>query len=94
MRTLMVLNSDGEEMEATAADPRDLYYNRQSDTDKLEWGLVGVHKGCDGWINLRLGTVVNAMYCAKCGLRVVVPKSLKTYADLRTFLAKNLKTPA
>lgn len=93
MRVPMILNSDGEVMVATATGPSDPYYTRQNDNNDLGYTL-GVHEGCDGWIDLKNGTEVNALYCLKCGLRIVIPKSLKTYADLRAFLAKNLKTPA
>lgn len=86
MRKPMVIDADGEVMEATATDPSDPYYKVQSDANILQSGTIGVHRRCEGWIDLKVGTKVNAILCLKCGLRVVVPKYLKTFADLRAFL--------
>lgn len=41
-------------------------------------GKVNFHEGASGWI----------VFCTGCSLRIEVPESVRTYGELREFLAK------
>lgn len=56
--------------------------NHTRDEQKLS-SVVGVHDGC-GWVDLKsVSQTHQIILCRACGLRVVIPKSLITYGDLR-----------
>ncbi len=53
---------------------------------------IGVHDVCDGWVDIKeISTTHNAIVCRGCSLRIVVPASLKTYGELRTYLMETAK---
>ncbi len=53
---------------------------------------VGVHLHCDSWMDRRRTTATHdAIICKVCRLRVLFPKEIKTYGELRKFLAKHCK---
>jgi len=53
---------------------------------------IGVHQHCDGLVDLReVSNTHNAIVCRDCGLRVVVPKGLKTYGSLRHHMSSTLR---
>ncbi len=55
--------------------------------DAVLSGRVGVHRTCAGFIDiLSVSKTHKALLCQKCGLRVVVPKEVETYGDLRKHL--------
>ena len=65
--------------------------------DDRELGsCVGVHDYCNGWIDRTGATKMhNALVCRRCHLRVLFPKDIKTYGELRQALAsKFTKVPA
>jgi hypothetical protein len=54
------------------------------DTDKLN-SCVGVHEFCNGWMDRGRATRTHdAIVCRSCHLRVLFPRGVKTYGDLRT----------
>lgn len=65
------------------------------DTRELS-SCVGVHDSCNFWMD-RVGATKthDALLCRGCHLRVLFPKGIKTYGDLRKFLAfKFVPVPA
>ncbi|KKR88796.1 MAG: hypothetical protein UW50_C0001G0128 [Candidatus Wolfebacteria bacterium GW2011_GWA1_44_24] len=57
---------------------------------------VGVHMHCNCWIDRRRATSTHdAIVCRGCHLRVLFPKEVKTYGDLRqVFASQRVKVPA
>lgn len=57
---------------------------------------VGIHDHCDCWMDRRGATETHdAIICRGCHLRVLFPKEVKTYGDLRKALAaKRTQAPA
>lgn len=59
---------------------------------------VGVHDYCDGWVDrTRVTKTHDALICRRCRLRVLFPKEVKTYGELRQALAtvtKHIQTSA
>lgn len=60
------------------------------DTDKSELpfgGPIGSHEACKGSIVLKTSsTKYNVLLCKYCELRIVIPNTVSTYGELRTFL--------
>jgi hypothetical protein len=49
---------------------------------------VGIHDYCNGWADrLRATETQDAIVCRVCHLRVLFPREIKTYGELRQFLA-------
>ncbi len=56
------------------------------DEDNLD-SCVGVHKYCQGWVDrVRATETCDALLCRGCHLRVLFPKNIKTYKELRDSL--------
>jgi len=54
---------------------------------------VGLHKRCNGWVDRRDATETHdALSCRSCNMRVLFPKSVKTYGELREALAATFET--
>lgn len=52
---------------------------------------AGIHKYCDGWVDRRKTTKnFDCLVCRSCHLRVLFPKEVKTYGELREALAISL----
>ncbi len=56
---------------------------------------VGLHVYCNGWIDrIRAAKTHDAIVCRNCHLRVLFPKEVKTYGELRQALAsKHIPVP-
>lgn len=58
------------------------------DDCKLGCCGVSVHKYCNGWMDRTRATETHdAIVCRKCHLRVLFPKEIKTFGELRRVLA-------
>jgi len=63
------------------------FINHTRDESKLS-SCVGLHMYCGGWMNRHNATKTHdAIVCRKCHLRVLFPKEIKTYGELRQSLA-------
>ncbi len=64
-------------------------------TDDSEFpkaSIIGIHKKCLGYPEIYPDSEThNAIYCHRCGLRIVYPNTVKTYGQLRKYLASFLK---
>ena len=50
---------------------------------------IGVHGTCSGWVDIKqVSKTHQAILCRSCNLRVVIPKEIKTYGQLRQYLKK------
>jgi len=64
------------------------FVNHTRDNNELR-DCVGIHKYCGGWIDRhRATTTRDAVVCRACHLRVLFPKEVKTYGELRQVLAR------
>lgn len=65
----------------------------ERDEDALR-STIGVHNLCNGFVDL-VGTSQThaAIVCRNCCLRIVVPKGIRTYGDLRREMARRLGPP-
>lgn len=60
---------------------------RTTDTSELFWEQI--HLVCDGRMNLQtVSPTHRAMHCPKCGLRVIFPKKVGTYGELRKYFKR------
>jgi hypothetical protein len=49
--------------------------------------VAGVHEVCNGYVNFDyVSEAYGAMSCRKCKLRILVPRTVVTWADLKTYL--------
>ena len=64
--------------------PRDGgFVDHSRDSNKVSL-CVGVHAFCHGWMDRNRATASNdSITCRCCGLRVLFPKKIKTYGELR-----------
>ncbi|HBB37497.1 MAG TPA: hypothetical protein DCZ86_05905 [Candidatus Moranbacteria bacterium] len=60
--------------------------------DDREFGsCVGIHDFCNSWMDfMRVTKTHNAIVCRGCHLRVLFPKEIKTYGELRQILASKI----
>ncbi|MFA6493247.1 MAG: hypothetical protein WCV58_03870 [Patescibacteria group bacterium] len=62
------------------------------DDDRLGC-TAGVHKYCNSWMDrIRATKTHDAIVCRKCHLRVLFPKEVETYGELRQALAAKFST--
>lgn len=62
------------------------FVDHTRDTNKLN-SCVGVHMYCGGWMDRNRATKTrDAIVCRSCHLRVLFPKEVKTYGELRRAL--------
>jgi hypothetical protein len=53
-------------------------------------GCIGRHEVCGGWIDFKeISSTHHAIVCRNCGLRITIPKIVKTYGGLRDYLLKS-----
>ncbi|MBI2013620.1 MAG: hypothetical protein HYS87_02225 [Candidatus Colwellbacteria bacterium] len=65
--------------------------NGHSDDEELTLINVGIHIVCGGQMDVHIiSETHNAVTCSRCALRVVFPRSVKTYGDLRNWLRGEL----
>ena len=56
---------------------------------------VGIHAYCNCWMDRRRATATqDAIVCRGCSLRVLFPKEVRTYGELRKALTKQVQVPA
>lgn len=61
------------------------------DGDTLS-SCVGIHAFCGGWADRKRATeIYDAVLCRLCHLRILFPKEIKTYGQLRGYLESRLK---
>lgn len=60
--------------------------------DEKELGIcVGIHAYCCGWMDRHRATATHdAISCRKCNIRILFPREVKTYGELRQELAAKL----
>lgn len=64
------------------------YFIKHTRDENSLGSCVGVHKYCDGWMDRKRATKTHdAIVCRECHLRVLFPKEVETYGDLRRELA-------
>lgn len=52
--------------------------------------LIGTHECCNGTMRLKKSSKThNALLCENCGLRIVLPCKIETYANLRQWCFEN-----
>ena len=67
--------------------PREACDDHMRDGDSLST-CVGVHAYCNSWVDRRQATKrMDAIVCRGCYLRVLFPIEIRTYGELRAFLA-------
>lgn len=50
---------------------------------------IGVHDICNGWVDLKgVSETHQAIVCRSCQLRVVIPKIIETYGELRKYFVQ------
>ncbi len=55
---------------------------------------IGIHEYCDGWMDRTPATKTHdAILCRVCRLRVLFPKKVKTFRELRQALASRVQVP-
>jgi len=53
---------------------------------------IGSHDICRGWIKIhKVSLAYNVIICKKCNLRIMIPKEIETYGDLRKYLSKKIE---
>lgn len=63
------------------------FVDHTRDTNNLG-SCVGVHEFCNSWMDrMRATRTHDAIVCRSCHLRVLFPKEIKTYGELRRFFA-------
>lgn len=74
----------------------ELELSEQFDDSEELGARVGAHAVCEGVLSLKqVSTTHNVILCDACGLRVPIPNKVKTYGDLREYLArKKTRRPA
>ena len=65
----------------------------KKDSDLITGGssnhIIGMHALCNGCIDIMdISQTHKALICRECMLRVVIPKTIETIADLRCFLKR------
>ncbi len=80
------LTVDGDEL---LEDPKDGYLVDHTRDDHKLGSCVGIHAYCKGWMDRRPATVVfDAILCRGCYLRVLFPREVVTYGELRFYLSE------
>jgi hypothetical protein len=61
------------------------------DEDAISNTLTGIHKYCGGFMEcMRVTEKHKALVCRKCHLRILIPKEIATYAELREYMEESL----
>jgi hypothetical protein len=69
-------------------DPFEYFIDHTRDDRKLSL-CVGVHQHCNGWMDRQSATKTHdALICRRCHIRVLFPKEVVTYGELRQALSK------
>jgi|GEM_PF-699346 len=67
---------------------RGYFVDHARDTNEFSSSCVGIHKFCNGYVDRNRATETHdAIRCRQCGVRVLFPKEVKTYGDLRSYFA-------
>lgn len=79
----ILLNKNGEKLND--------YPNSEGGDKKRLSNPIGVHAICSGWVDIgKISETHKAIACRGCHLRIVIPKEIKTYGDLRKHLIKQI----
>lgn len=79
----IVLTQYGERLGEDPLELRGVYTVHLRDDGSLRHS-IGVHDTCNAWMDVReVSLTHNALVCRQCGLRVVIPKEVETYRQLR-----------
>lgn len=72
-------------------DYHEYFVTHSRDEDRVS-GCVGIHQYCNSWMDRNRATATHdSITCRRCHLRVLFPKEVRTYGDLRDALTS---TPA
>ncbi len=83
------LTSDGDRLREYPPS-REYLVDHTRDTHKLP-SCVGVHAHCDGWMDrIHTTETLDVLVCRRCHLRVPFFTSIKTYGELRAYLASKI----
>ena len=64
------------------------YPGSESNDQSELYCCIGIHEEC-GWMDIhKISKTHVALTCRNCGLRVVIPKDIKTYGQLREYCNK------
>lgn len=91
----IILTTDDDELHEYPPSPKgvmgdDFLVDHTRDEDELST-CVGVHGYCQGWVDRgRVTKDKDVLVCRCCHLRVTFPRTVKTYGELRAYLAKEL----
>ncbi len=68
--------------------PSGSYSVNHTRDDRDLGSCVGVHDYCNGWVDRRRATKTHdALVCRACHLRILFPKEIKIYGELRQYLS-------
>ncbi len=72
--------------------PPKSYFSGHTRDENSIGSTAGVHTYCHGFIDMKRTSIThNALHCRACGLRVTFPVDVKTYGELRKYIAEQLK---
>lgn len=73
----------------TLLEPTADYDEHHTYNDSELKSSIGVHDVCKGRMDLKeISETHQVIVCRECGLRVVIPKTIQTYGDLREYFAR------
>ncbi|MCX6778718.1 MAG: hypothetical protein NTU97_00605 [Candidatus Magasanikbacteria bacterium] len=92
---LIMLTSAGDVLVERLPQPTSSIYpclvDHTRDEQSLD-GSLGVHEYCRGWMDrFRATKTHDALLCRKCYLRVLFPREIKTYGELRKYLQEQIR---
>lgn len=83
---LIMLTSDGDSLREC-----DHGGSHTRDSHTLSSSAVGIHDCCHGFIDRRqISMSMDVLICRACYLRIPIPRSVKTYGDLRQYITETL----
>lgn len=90
------ITSDGDMLEEyPPSSPSSNLVDHTDDTKSMSSSAVGIHQDCRGWLDRKSPSrAYDALICRECHLRVVIPRGIKTYGDLRAHMVKELAPPS
>lgn len=85
------LTPDGDKLKEYPPDSGGLHAKHTRDDNKLGC-CVGVHAYCGSWVDRRGATETHdALVCRGCYIRVLFPKTVQTYGELRELMENRLR---
>lgn len=84
------LTTEGDMLREYPSSSNDYFVDHTRD-DCILSSCVGIHDRCNGWVErLKATATYDALSCRHCHMRILFPKEVKTYRDLRKALASKL----